>query len=289
MLYEFFLQPFMDYGFMRRALVACLAISVSAAPLGVFLVLRRMTLVGDAMSHAILPGAALAYWLFGLSVLPMAAGGLAAGLLVALLAGAISRATGQQEDASFTGLFTVSLALGVLVVSLHGKPVDVLHLLFGQVLAVDNQALWLIMGTTTLSTLALAAAYRGMVAECTDSTFLRVSGGYSAALHQLFLALLVVNLVAAFHVLGTLLAVGMMVLPAISARFWTRSIDTSLLLSCAICALCSAAGLLLSYHAGLPTGPAIVLCGGVVYVASVCAGRFSSLRAHYLPRPHLAH
>jgi zinc/manganese transport system permease protein len=289
MLYEFFLQPFIDYGFMRRALVACLALSLSGAPLGVFLVLRRMTLVGDAMSHAILPGAALAFWIFGFSVLPMAAGGLMAGLLVAMLAGGLSRLTGQQEDASFTGLFTLSLAIGVMVISLQGNAVDVLHLLFGQVLAVDNQALWLIIGTTSISTLALSFAYRSLVAECADSGFLRMAGGHGAATHQLFLALLVLNLVAAFHVLGTLLAVGMMVLPAISARFWTRNMDASILLSTAISALSGISGLLLSYHASLPSGPAIVLCGGVVYLGSVGCGRYGSLCARYLPRPHLAH
>lgn len=289
MIYELFLQPFADYGFMRRALVACLALALSGAPLGVFMVQRRMALMGDAMSHAVLPGAALAYWAFGLSVLPMAAGGLMAGLLVAALAGALSRLTQQSEDASFSGLFTLSLAVGVLLVSLRGSPVDMLHLLFGNVLGVDNTALLLIMTTCSLSLLTLSAIYRPLVLEGADPLFFKTAGGRAAATHQAFLVLLVLNLVAAFHALGTLMAVGMLVLPALSVRFWSRSIDHMIALSMAFSSLCAYAGLLASYHFQLPCGPAIVLCGGLLYAASMTAGAHGSMSARYLPRRHLAH
>src|SRR5215475_7077578 len=108
-LYDLAFAPFMDYGFMRRALVACVALAIGGAPLGVFLVLRRMALVGDAMSHAILPGVSLAFLCFGLSLWPMTLGGLLAGLLVALAAGAVTRFTPLKEDASFTGSYLLSL------------------------------------------------------------------------------------------------------------------------------------------------------------------------------------
>src|SRR3954468_19806874 len=104
-LYEYAFQPFIDYAFMRRALVACVALAISGAPLGVFLVLRRMTLVGDAMSHAILPGVSIAFLFFGLSLWPMTLGGLIAGLLVAAAAGAVTQYTQLKEDASFTGAY----------------------------------------------------------------------------------------------------------------------------------------------------------------------------------------
>ena len=137
-LYSYILDPFVSYGFMRRALTACTALSVGGAPLGVFLVLRRMALVGDAMSHAILPGASLAFLFFGLSLWPMTLGGLLAGLLVALAAGIVTRFTQLKEDASFTGAYLLSLALGVLVISIKGSTIDLMHVLFGNVLAVDN-------------------------------------------------------------------------------------------------------------------------------------------------------
>ena len=143
---EFLYTPFADYGFMRRALVACAALSVGGAPLGVFLVLRRMTLAGDAMAHAILPGVSVAFLLFGLALLPMTIGGLIAGLVVALSAGAITRLTKLKEDASFTGAYLLSLAAGVLIISTTGSSIDLMHVLFGNILAVDNESLFVLAG-----------------------------------------------------------------------------------------------------------------------------------------------
>ena len=138
------IQPFIEFGFMRRALIACVALAISATPLGVFLSLRRMSLIGDALSHAVLPGAAIGYLISGLSLVAMGVGGLIAGLAVALLSGAVSRYTPLKEDASFAGFYLGSLALGVTLVSLRGSSVDLLHVLFGSLLAVDNPALLLV-------------------------------------------------------------------------------------------------------------------------------------------------
>ena len=120
MIWHLFFQPFIEFGFMRRALVVCLALSVSTTALGVFLQLRRMSLMGDALSHAILPGVAAGYLLNGMSLLAMSLGGFFAGIIVALVAGIISRRTPLKEDASFAGLYLASLALGVPLVSLRG-------------------------------------------------------------------------------------------------------------------------------------------------------------------------
>src|SRR3954453_14762285 len=144
MLYAFFIAPFAEFEFMRRALVGTLALAIGAGPVGVFLMLRRMSLMGDAMSHAILPGAAIGFLLSGLSLFAMTAGGLIAGFVVAVLAGLGARATGFKEDASLAAFFLLSLALGVTIVSLRGSNVDLLHFLFGSVLALDNPTLVLI-------------------------------------------------------------------------------------------------------------------------------------------------
>ena len=117
MIWHTFFQPFIEYGFMRRALVVCLALSVSTTALGVFLQLRRMSLMGDALSHAILPGVAVGYLLSGMSLLAMSIGGFIAGITVALVAGLVSRRTPLKEDASFAGFYLGSLALGVTLVS----------------------------------------------------------------------------------------------------------------------------------------------------------------------------
>lgn len=266
--------PFLEFGFMRRALAGCVALSLGCAPVGVFLLLRRMSLTGDAMAHAILPGAAVGYLLAGLSLPAMTAGGALAGLLVAVASGVVARSTVLREDASMAAFYLLSLALGVLIVSTRGSHVDLLHVLFGTVLALDDAALWLIGGITGFTLAALALLLRPLAAECMDPGFLRsVSPRWSAAAHYGFLALLVLNLVAGFHALGTLMAVGIMVLPAASARLWARSLGGLLALAAGMALAASVAGLLLSYHLDWPASPVIVLCLGALYAASLALGR----------------
>ena len=267
-LYHLLAEPFANYGFMRRSLVACAAIALGGAPLGVFLVLRRMTLIGDAISHAILPGAALAFMFFGLSLPVMAAGGLFAGLLIALVAGSLTQFTQLKEDASFTGTYLLSLAAGVLIITAKGSAIDLMHVLFGNVLAIDDPSLLLVCFIATASMLVLAAIYRPLVVECFDAGFLRASGGGGAWVQQVFLALVVLNLVAAFQALGTLMALGLMVLPAIAVRFWSESIDSAIMLAIVSSLIASFTGLLLSYHLNLPSGPAIILTAGGFYIFS---------------------
>ena len=131
---------------MQRALAGAVLLSLGACPVGVFLMLRRMSLTGDAMAHAILPGAAAGFLLYGLEIIPMTIGGLIAGVVVAMGAGAVSRFTVQKEDASMAAFYLISLALGVLIVSMRGSSIDLMHVLFGTVLALNNEALWLIGG-----------------------------------------------------------------------------------------------------------------------------------------------
>ncbi|ATA18975.1 zinc/manganese transport system permease protein [Gibbsiella quercinecans] len=266
-------DPFASFGFMRRALVACLALSLSTAPLGVFLLLRRMSLVGDALSHAVLPGAAIGYLISGMSLVAMGVGGFIAGLAVAMLSGLVSRRTPLKEDASFAGFYLGSLALGVTLVSLRGSSVDLLHVLFGSILAVDSQAMLMVGFITSFSLIALAVLYRALVIESFDANFLRVSAPrWLAWVHGLFLALVVLNLVAGFQILGTLMSVGLMMLPAASARFWAKNLPHTLAVAMGIGVLASLVGLEWSYYASLPAGPAIVLSASVVFFISVLFG-----------------
>ncbi|HEY5795476.1 MAG TPA: metal ABC transporter permease, partial [Bosea sp. (in: a-proteobacteria)] len=230
-IYDLFIGPFAEFDFMRRALVGIVALSVSGAPIGVFLMLRRMSLTGDAMAHAILPGAAIGYLVAGFSLPAMTLGGLAAGFAVALAAGAVARVTVIKEDASLAAFYLISLALGVTIVSLRGSAVDLFHVLFGNVLALDDDVLILLSGVASLSLLTLAALYRPLVMECVDPGFLRSVSRSGGVVHLTFLGLVVLNLVAGFHALGTLLAVGLMMLPAAAARFWTADITRLILLA----------------------------------------------------------
>jgi zinc/manganese transport system permease protein len=280
-------SPFIEFSFMRRALVGCLALSLGAPPIGVFLMLRRMSLMGDAMSHAILPGAAIGYLLAGLSLFAMSLGGFAAGLAVALAAGLVARSTVLREDASLAAFYLVSLALGVLIVSIRGSNIDLLHVLFGTVLALDNAAIMLLAAISTLSLAVLAIIYRPLVLECFDPQFLRSASSLSSPTHLIFLVLVVLNLVAGFQALGTLMAVGIMLLPAIAARFWASDVSGMILVAGGGAFAASLSGLLLSYYANLPTGPAIVLLCGVFYLLSMVFGMCGGLVWSLVPRKHL--
>ncbi|PPE59256.1 iron ABC transporter [Pectobacterium brasiliense] len=277
-LFHLIASPFTEFGFMRRALVGCLVITLSAAPLGCFLLLRRMSLIGDALSHAVLPGVAIGYLISGMSLLAMGIGGFIAGLAVAMLSGFVTRHTELKEDASFAGFYLGSLALGVTLVSLRGSSVDLLHVLFGSILAVDRAALIDIALIGSTSLLVLAVIYRALVIESFDVTFLRISSGrYRALIHGLFLSLVVLNLVAGFQLLGTLMTVGMMMLPAASARFWTQRLPVMLGIAVLQGMLASLIGLLWSYYAELPAGPAIILTITLFFCFSVCVGHNGGL------------
>ena len=281
------IDPFADFAFMQRALLGCLAISLGATPVGVFLLLRRMSLTGDAMAHAILPGAAVGYLVAGLNLGAMTLGGVMAGLVVAVLTGAVARFTALREDASLAAFYLISLALGVLLVSLKGSNVDLMHVLCGTVLALDDAALTILCAITTVTLVTLALVFRPLVLECADPRFLASVSRWSGPVHFLFLGLVVLNLVAGFQALGTLMAVGIMILPAAAARFWATSIGGMLVVAAGIAAVSSVAGLLASYHAGLPSGPAIILSVGTLYLASLAFGPVGSLAARFWPRAHL--
>ncbi|WP_269532772.1 metal ABC transporter permease [Chitinimonas sp. BJYL2] len=286
-MYELLWQPFAEFAFMRHALVGCLALALGCAPVGLFLVLRRMSLVGDAMSHAILPGAAIAFIAYGLSLTAMSIGGLLAGITVILAAGLVTRATQLQEDASFAAFYLLSLSVGVLIVSKWGSNVDLMHILFGTVLAVDDTALLFLAGVASITLVALALLYRPLVVESFDPDFLRSMGGGGAWAHFAFLILVVLNLVAGFQALGTLMAVGLMMLPAASARLWAKDLTVLMAIALAVALVSGYTGLLVSYHADLPSGPSIILTAGLIYLASLALGRNGGLLWRLRAREHL--
>ncbi|MDB5500412.1 MAG: zinc transporter permease [Tardiphaga sp.] len=287
MIYDALIAPFIDFEFMRRALAGVIALALGGAPIGVFLMLRRMSLVGDAMAHAILPGAAVGFLFSGLNLFAMTFGGLIAGFSVALLAGLVSRVTEIKEDASLAAFYLVSLALGVTIVSMRGTNIDLLHVLFGNILAMDDQTLLVIAFNATITLVILAVIYRPLVIECVDPVFLRTVSRAGAPAHLAFLALVVINLVNGFHALGTLLAVGLMVLPAGIARFWSRDITGMMMIAVASAAISGYLGLVLSFQTKVPSGPAIILVAAALYVVSVLFGTVSGLVRQLFPGRHL--
>jgi zinc/manganese transport system permease protein len=285
-MYDLLFAPFAEMPFMRRALVGGIAVALGAAPMGLFLMLRRMSLMGDAMAHAILPGAALGFLIGGLSLPAMTIGGLAAGFGVALLAGVVARSSLVKEDMALAAFYAVSLAAGVLILSSGGANVDVLGLLFGSILALDDATLIFLVAVASLTLAALALGYRGLLMECLDPGFAAGVTRQGALFHLGFLALMVLNLVAGFHALGTLLVVGIMVLPAGTARLWRDDVPGMLGVAVAVALAANLIGLLLSYHLGLASGPAIIVSAGAIYAASLFAAPFGVLRP-FTRRRHL--
>jgi zinc/manganese transport system permease protein len=285
---DFVIDPFIELAFMRRALAACVALSLSAPPVGVFLMLRRMSLMGDAMSHAVLPGVAIVYLLFGLSPSLMSLGGFAAGLAVALAAGLVARSTLLQEDASLAGFYLVSLATGVLILSFGGSDIDLLHVLFGTAFTLDKADVVLVAAMATLSLVVLAVIYRPLVLECFDPQFLRAAASrWSLPAHLVFLVLVVLNLVAGLQALGTLMAVGILILPAVTARFWAGDLSGLILVAIGCSLAASVIGLLLSHYADVPTGAAVILTCGGFYLLSILLGPRGGLVWHLIRPRHL--
>lgn len=288
-LYTLLVQPFIEFGFMRRGLVGCLALALGCGPIGLFLVMRRMSLMGDALSHAVLPGAAIGFIFAGLSLPAMGLGGFVAGISVALIAGLVSRFTSVREDASFAAFYLLALSVGVLLVSKYGSNVDLIHILFGTVLAVDDAALLLVASIASLTLLTLAVIYRPLLLESYDPAFLQSVGASGGVYHLIFLVLVVLNLVAGFQALGTLMAVGLMMLPAITARLWAQSVGGMLLTAIALALSSGLGGLLCSYHFDLPSGPAIILFAGSLYLLSLLFAPAGGVLPRLIRQRHLAH
>lgn len=267
-----FIDPFVDLPFLRRALAASLMISVSSGLVGVFLLLNRMSLVGDALSHGVLPGIAIAFLFFGFNIYAMSIGGVIAGVLIAIIASIISNYTNLKEDASFAALYLLSLAIGVVLIMEIGSQADLMHILFGSVLAVDASSLYFVWGVLLTTLLLLSIIYRALLLYIIDPLYLKLKSAGGLFYYALFLFLVVLNLVASFQVLGTLMTVGMMMIPAISARLWSNRMEVVLLIAISLGAIGAYLGLVASVHYDIASGPMIIIVLAFFYLISLLFG-----------------
>jgi zinc/manganese transport system permease protein len=278
--------PFVDYGFMRRALAGGVALALGAAPLGVFLVLRRMSLVGDAIAHAILPGAALATLLFGASTLSLSVGAFGAAILVFVGAGLLARFGRTPEDAGLAVFYLAALALGGALAS-RGDGMDLERLLFGSPLGMDAGGLLLAAGAATASLLGLAVIGRPLAYDTADPDYLGDFGRSGATAHLVFLALVAVNLVAGFHALGALLAVGLMILPGVASRYWATTLTGALAAAIVVGIAGVVLGLLVSFHSDVAAGPCIVSVLVLLTVGSGLVGPQGGVLTRLVRPAHL--
>ena len=259
-----------EYALMVRALVATTVMSFAIAPVGAFLVLRRLSLAGEAMAHAIVPGIVIAFAVVGLSVSSMVAGGLIAGIAVAALTSLLARMTIIREDASLASLYLIALALGIFILSAAGSAVPLKSFLFGSILGINNETLVLIGGTTTITLVSFAFILRPLIANTIDPLFYESQTKYSGFAAHWFMFLVVLNLLGAFKALGTLMAVGLMILPATAARYWASTITSYLLMTFVFALLSCWIGLMVSFYLpNVPSGPAIVLVAAVFFLISL--------------------
>ncbi len=278
-LHDLLVAPF-AYEFMRRGLGSALLLGVSGGLLGCVLVLRRLALMGDALSHSLLPGVAAAWLLFGTSTVALFLGGLIAGLLTALGSALLSRLTRIKEDAAFGSLFILFFAAGVALISRLPTRVNLSDFLFGNILGVSAADLRLAAAVSAGTAAVFAVFYRSILLETFDPVFHRATGGRGGIVHLGFLTLTVLNLVAAMQTMGIVLALGLFLLPAVSAYMWCDRFASMLLLSIGAALLASVVGILVSYHLGIASGASIVLCLGAIFVASaLLSPRYGAVRA----------
>ena len=261
------------YAFMRRAFVVTTILSASVAPVGAFLVLRRLSLAGEAMAHAITPGVVIGFVTAGLSVMSLLFGGLIAGVGVAVLTAYLARNTILRSDASLASLYLIALAIGIFILSAAGSAVPLKSFLFGSILGVDDASLILVGGVATVTLVTFALILRPLVMSTCDPVFFESQVKRPWIVDQGFMFLLVLNLLAAFKTLGTLMAVGLMILPATAARYWSGTITAQLGLGFLFSLLSCWLGLTLSYVLPeTPSGPAIVLVAGLIFILSALFG-----------------
>lgn len=274
---EIIAEP-LAYDFMRRGLACAVLLSISGGLLGNVLMLRRLSLMGDALAHSLLPGIGIAFLLFGTSPVALFMGALLAGLFTALGSALLSRSTRLKEDAAFGSLFIVFFGVGVALVSVVGPRVNLMHFLFGNVLGVSSADLGLTLGTSLVTLAVFLLCYRPIVLETFDPTFYRATGGRGGWVHGGLLTLTVLNLVAALQTMGIVLALGLFLLPAVTASFWCQRLKPQLMLSVSLALVGSSGGILLSYHLGLPSGASIVLVLGLFFLVSATVAAWRSRR-----------
>jgi ABC-type Mn2+/Zn2+ transport system permease subunit len=252
---EWLLEP-LSYAFMVRGLLASLMVGVLCAVIGCYVVLRSMAFLGDALAHAILPGVAVAY-LVGANLM---VGALIAAIIVALMIGYFSRSGTVKEDTAIGILFAAALSLGVALIStIRTYAVDLSHILFGNVLGVSAENLWITAAITVTVLVVLGLLYRPFLVISFDPVLAATLRMPRDLLRNLLLVLLALTVVVSMQTVGIGLVAAMLVTPGATAYLLTRRLPNMMLVSAAVGAASSVVGLYISYYANVASGAAVVL------------------------------
>ncbi|ROR72279.1 metal ABC transporter permease [Bogoriella caseilytica] len=249
------------YGFMQRAFAAAIISAMACALLSCWLVLIGWSLMGDAVSHAVLPGVVLAYVLG----LPFAVGALAFALVAVLLIGVVRERSVIKEDAAMGIVFTVLFALGLVLLSVIPSQVDLGHILFGNLLGVSPADLWQVALLGALVLAVVLARHREITLVSFDPVQARAIGLSPRRINALVLVLLAITAVTGLQAVGVVLVIALLIIPGATARLLTERLNRMLLIAPAVAAVCAGVGIYLSYWLNTATGPMVVLAQGAVF------------------------
>ncbi len=257
-----FIEGLSDYRFLQNALITSVAIGIVAGAIGCFIILRGMSLMGDAIAHAVLPGVALSY-ILGINFF---VGAIIFGIIASLLITYISNHSIVKSDTAIGITFSSFLALGVILIGVANSSTDLFHILFGNVLAVQDSDKWLTIGIAVLVVGAIILFYRPLLLTSFDPMMAKAFGMNVQAYHYLLMLLLTLVAVTAMQSVGTVLVVALLITPAATAFLYTKRLSRMIMLSSFLGGLASVVGLFIGYSLNIAAGSSIVLTAAFFFV-----------------------
>lgn len=261
------IDPF-HFEFMQRALLGCILIGFTNGFLSAFIVLRRMALLADALSHSLLPGLAVGAIFFGLAPMGLFFGALSAAAMVALGGQLLSRSSRLKDDTAIAALYTIAFALGILLLNYSKVRVDLHHFLFGNILGLTDLDLWISYAISALTLIVLISQQRALLLTLFDATVAKSQGVPVTRLLYLLMVLMVLAMISSLQAVGVVLSLGLLVMPGATVYLWCDSFDAMAWGGGVIGMVGSCAGLLISYWANIGSGPAIVMVLGLFLLVS---------------------
>ncbi|WP_018923976.1 metal ABC transporter permease [Salsuginibacillus kocurii] len=260
---SYFLEAVSTYTFLQNGLIAGALVGVLCGVVGCFIILRGMALMGEAISHAVLPGVVISYMLGSSGFF---IGAVATGALAALGIGFISQNSKVKDDSAIGILLTATFALGiVMVTTLSGTSIDVWHILFGNVLAVSRQDLWVTLGITVVVLLAIMLFYKQLVLSTFDPTMAQAIGLPTKLIHYILMIVLSLVTVASLNTVGIILVVAMLITPGATAYLLTERLPVMLVLSSLFGVISAVSGVYFSYIYDVATGASIVVVASILF------------------------
>ena len=261
-LLEFLTEPF-QYAFMVKALIVSIVVGITCAILSCFLILKNWALLGDAVSHAVLPGVVIAYMLG----IPFGIGAFVFALLSVVMIGFIKNNSKIKEDAVMGIVFTTLFALGLIMISKIVSPGHLMHILFGQVLGISDNAAWLTAITMGVVAVIILLFRKVFMVFCFDPTHARTIGMPMTFVHYAFLVLLAIVITGSIQTVGIILVIAMLIIPGSTAFLLTKRFPTMLQLAIVTSLISSIVGVYASYYFDVSTGGTIVFVQGLIFLS----------------------